>query len=118
MKDIRKAYIARKTVHPRTIGITNQPAKSGDSRITDATPINIQNHTSATLSIPPHHSSGWILVVLSEAIFKQKSKIPSAHPESKIGSHLIIHAQRIPRSPNPPNSCQKGKNSWSIYTMS
>jgi hypothetical protein len=40
MKDIREAYIANKTMHSRTIRITNQTAKSRDFRIADATPIN------------------------------------------------------------------------------
>ncbi|MCI74789.1 hypothetical protein A2U01_0096053, partial [Trifolium medium] len=47
-----------KTVYPRTIIVPNQAAKAGDSRITDAIPINIQNHTDAALSIPLNHSSG------------------------------------------------------------
>jgi hypothetical protein len=60
------------------------------------------------------------LVVPKEVVFEQKSQqsfqLLGGHPESKIGSHLIIHAQRIPRSLNPPNNGHREENSWSFYT--
>jgi hypothetical protein len=40
MKDVRKFYVLRKTVNPRSIRVPNQASKLGDSKITDVNSIN------------------------------------------------------------------------------
>ena len=57
MKDIGITNITHKIVNPNTINTSNQPTKTWDVGITEATVINIQNYITTFVCIPRDRSN-------------------------------------------------------------